>query len=105
MLILEGMRSVFNGSGIIDSTAGEASPITAQHHGERKEIVANADGEIEFGYCSEFLIHKDPRSTRDPVRLRAISNPLGIVWLWWMMTRSSKSTSTPMSRAMSSRKL
>ena len=26
MLILEGMRSVFNGSGIIDSTAGEASP-------------------------------------------------------------------------------
>ena len=77
VLILEGMRSVFNGSGIIDSTAGEASPITAQHHGERKEIVANADGEIEFGYCSEFLIHKDPHSTRDPVRLRAYLESIG----------------------------
>lgn len=77
VLILEGMRSVFNGSGIIDSTAGEASPITAQHHGERKEIVANADGEIEFGYCAEFLIHKDPHSTRDPVRLRAYLESIG----------------------------
>ena len=48
VLILEGMRSVFNGSGIIGSTTQEASPITAQQHGERKEIVANADGEIEF---------------------------------------------------------
>ena len=77
VLILEGMRSVFNGSGIIGSTTQEASPITAQQHGERKEIVANADGEIEFGYCSEFLIHKDPHSTRDPVRLRAYLESIG----------------------------
>lgn len=77
VLILEGMRSVFNGSGIISSISEEATPVTAQHHGNKKEIVANADGEIEFGYCSEFLINKDPRSTRDPVRLRAYLESIG----------------------------
>uniref|UniRef100_UPI003FEDC627 DAK2 domain-containing protein n=1 Tax=Candidatus Fimivicinus sp. TaxID=3056640 RepID=UPI003FEDC627 len=77
VLILEGMRSVFNGNGIIASTSDEATPVTAQHHGEKKEIVANADGEIKFGYCSEFLINKDPHSTMDPVRLRAYLESIG----------------------------
>ena len=77
VLILEGMRSVFNGGGVIGSTSEEAAPITAQHHGDKKEIVANADGEIEFGYCSEFLINKEPNSTRDPVRLRAYLESIG----------------------------
>lgn len=77
VLILEGMRSVLNGGGVIGSTAEEAAPVTAQQHGEKKEIVANADGEIEFGYCSEFLINKDHNSTRDPVRLRAYLESIG----------------------------
>ena len=77
VLILEGMRNVFNGNGIIASTSDEATPVTAQHHGEKKEIVANADGEIKFGYCSEFLINKDPHSTMDPVRLRAYLESIG----------------------------
>lgn len=77
VLILEGMRSVLNGYGIIGSMSNEAMPITAQHHGARKEIVANADGDIPFGYCSEFLINKAPQATRDPLRLRAYLESIG----------------------------
>ncbi len=77
VLILEGMRSVFNGGGIIGSTSEDAQPITAQNHGSKKEIVANADGNIKFGYCSEFLINKIPHSTKDPLRLRAYLESIG----------------------------
>jgi DAK2 domain fusion protein YloV len=43
-----------------------------------KSTVANASGDIEFGYCSEFLIEKDSKAkTKDPLKLRAYLESIG----------------------------
>lgn len=74
--ILEGMRSVFDNKGIIATTA-EAAETSKQHDSEEKSIVAAASGDIKFGYCSEFLIEKDSKSNKDPLKLRAFLESIG----------------------------
>lgn len=73
--ILHGMQSVFEGKGILpmqDGAAAAPSPVVP-----KKSIVGSASADIEFGYCSEFLIERDKNSKDDPLKLRAYLESIG----------------------------
>lgn len=73
VLILEGFSSVFGNGVIVQPIGAEVKPVEIG-----KSTVANADDEIEFGYCSEFLIEKDKNAQeKDPLRLRAFLESIG----------------------------
>lgn len=73
--ILRGMLSVFEGNGIIPAVDGASVAPVAQ--ASRKSIVGSASADIEFGYCSEFLIERDKNITTDPLKLRAYLESIG----------------------------
>ncbi len=55
VLILEGFESVFDNSAIVQALEGSAvAPVSTPS----KSTVAAASDDIEFGYCSEFLMQK-----------------------------------------------
>ena len=71
VLILQGFESVFENGAIV-------SPVGEELKTEKKEAVAQADEEIKFGYCSEFLIQKENGAKEsDPVKLRAFLESVG----------------------------
>ena len=81
-IILRAMQKIFQGMGavlekgtVVQPIAGSAvTPVQAPD----KSTVAAASGEIEFGYCSEFLIEKDRHAPQqDPLRLRAYLESIG----------------------------
>ncbi|MBQ7202869.1 MAG: DAK2 domain-containing protein [Eubacterium sp.] len=75
VLIFEGFNSVFGHDAIVQPLEGSAvTPVETPD----KTVVAEASGDIEFGYCSEFLIEKakDAEHT-DPLKLRAYLESIG----------------------------
>lgn len=72
VLILSGMQSVFEDNTIIP---GENQAIAAAS--QPKNVVASASDDIKFGYCSEFIINKNPGCTLNPLRLRAYLESIG----------------------------
>ncbi len=75
VLIFEGFNSVFGHDAMVQMLDGAAvEPVKAPD----KSTVAAASGDIEFGYCSEFLIEKakDAEQT-DPLKLRAYLESIG----------------------------
>lgn len=75
VLIFEGFHSVFANNVIIQPLEGEENTNGAK---AEKSTVANASDEIEFGYCSEFLIEKSGESKeKDPLKLRAYLESIG----------------------------
>ncbi len=74
VLIFQGMGAVLEKGTVVQPIAGSAvTPVQAPD----KSTVA-ASGEIEFGYCSEFLIEKDRHAPQqDPLRLRAYLESIG----------------------------
>ena len=74
ILILEGFQSVFENGAIVQGVDGGVKPVETPD----KKIVAEASGDIEFGYCSEFLIEKaDDAKEKDPLKLRAYLESIG----------------------------
>lgn len=75
ILVFEGMESVWDNGAIIQAVDGAGvTPVSTPS----KKTVAQADDEIEFGYCSEFLIEKsDSAKEKDPLRLRAYLESIG----------------------------
>lgn len=75
VLIFEGFQSVFSNGVIVQPLDGsEVSTVSAPS----KSTVANASDDIEFGYCSEFLIEKSDKSKeKDPLKLRAFLESIG----------------------------
>ncbi len=76
VLILEGFLSVFENDVIVQAldSAGTVTPVSVPD----KSTVANASGDIEFGYCSEFLIEKaNGAKKKDPLKLRAYLESIG----------------------------
>lgn len=75
-LIFEGMLSVFRGGEIIDSGLSEEA--RAQ---ETEEFFRNAaaefDSEINFTYCTEFVIGRDKDVAKDPLDLRLFLETIG----------------------------
>lgn len=74
VLIFEGFNSVF-ANGVI------VQPLEAPQESsnqESKSTVAAASDDIEFGYCSEFLIEKaKDAKEKDPLKLRAFLESIG----------------------------
>lgn len=75
VLVLEGMESVWGNGAIVQPLDGSGvTPVSAVS----KSTVANASDDIEFGYCSEFLIEKSSFAReKDPLRLRAYLESIG----------------------------
>ena len=74
ILILEGFQSVFENGAIVQSLDGGVKPV--ETHTNR--VVAEASGDIEFGYCSEFLIEKaTDAKEHDHRKLRAYLESIG----------------------------
>ena len=75
ILILEGMNSVFGHDVIVQPLDGASvTPVSVPD----KSTVAKASGDIEFGYCSEFLIEKAKNAPdKEPKKLRAYLESIG----------------------------
>ena len=75
VLIFQGIGAVLEKGTVVQPIAGSAvTPVQTPD----KSTVAAASGEIEFGYCSEFLIEKDRHAPQqDPLRLRAYLESIG----------------------------
>lgn len=74
VLIFEGFHSVFANGVIVQPL--EAPQESANQ--ESKSTVAAASDDIEFGYCSEFLIEKAKGAKeKDPLKLRAFLESIG----------------------------
>lgn len=75
VLIFQGIESVFGHNAIVQALDGSAVvPVSVPD----KSTVAEASDDIEFGYCSEFLIEKSADAKeKDPLRLRAFLESIG----------------------------
>lgn len=75
VLIFQGFESVFGHNAIVQALDGSAVvPVSVPD----KSTVAEASDDIEFGYCSEFLIEKSADAKeKDPLRLRAFLESIG----------------------------
>ena len=71
VLILRAMQQVFDGRGMVEGTV-EAAP--AQ---KRQTAAAISDEEITFTYCTEFIVQRDPKATKEPIQLRAFLESIG----------------------------
>lgn len=73
LYILIGMKAVFDGGAILDGDLkNPVQPVATV-----KSVVAEASGDIEFGYCSEFLIERSNETGKDPLKLRAFLESIG----------------------------
>ena len=75
VLILLGFESVFDNDVIVQAIDGSSvTPVSTPN----KSTVAAASDDIEFGYCSEFLIEKEANAKeKDPLKLRAFLESIG----------------------------
>lgn len=75
VLILKGMGSVIKKGVMIEAEDGSGvTPVGTPS----KSTVASASSDIEFGYCSEFLIEKSKSAkAKDPLSLRAYLESIG----------------------------
>ncbi len=72
VLILEGMLSVFKDGVILADAVDSDAPAVSQHN-----AAAEFDGEINFTYCTEFIVNRDKDSGLDPLNLRAYLETIG----------------------------
>lgn len=74
ILVFEGMESVWHNGVIVQALDGSSvKPVDIS-----KKTVADASDEIEFGYCSEFLIEKSSTAKeKDALKLRAYLESIG----------------------------
>lgn len=75
ILVFEGMESVWHNGVIVQPIDGSGvAPVSTPS----KKTVADASDDIEFGYCSEFLIEKSSTAKeKDSLKLRAFLESIG----------------------------
>lgn len=74
--VFHGMSSVFHGEGIVEDRNDEAVSINVQPF-VKKATVAAASSDIKFGYCTEFIVNRDKKVTKEPMALRAYLESIG----------------------------
>ena len=72
VVIFEGMMSVFKDNVIIKNNSA-----STQAEAPKKAAVASSDEEIKFGYCTEYIVERDKKIDRDPIKLRAYLESIG----------------------------
>ena len=75
-LILDGMLSVFLDGTMIAKTTSEEEKAqsTAEYF---SSVAAEFDSEINFTYCTEFIVGRDPQCEKDPMELRDYLETIG----------------------------
>lgn len=75
-MIFDGMMQVFKYGEIVktDMTEAEKAEETAQFFAS---VAAEFDSEINFTYCTEFIVGRDPEVTTEPNELRLFLETLG----------------------------
>ncbi len=71
-VIIEAMKAVFEGGEVVK---GESTAQTAPKRA--KSAVAEADADIKFTYCTEFIVARDKSIETDPLKLRAFLESIG----------------------------
>ena len=71
-IIIEAMLDVFKGGEIVAGDTEAAPAKVAQ-----KSTVGSYEQDIEFAYCTEFIVGRDPKCTLDPLSLRASLESIG----------------------------
>ncbi len=71
-VIIEAMLDVFKGGEIVAGDDG-AAPVKVQ----QKSTVGSYEQDIEFAYCTEFIVGRDPKCTLEPLSLRAYLESIG----------------------------
>lgn len=75
-LIFEGMLSVFRNGIIIE--AGQSEEEKAEQTAEFfRNVAAEFDSVINFTYCTEFIVGRDPEVKKDPMELRLFLETIG----------------------------
>ncbi len=72
LIIINAMQAVFAGGAVVDgevSSAAKAAP--------KKSAAAAFETDIEFPYCTEFIVIRDKKADKDPMRLRAYLESIG----------------------------
>ena len=73
-IILRAMQAVFRGEPIVEGEAAVAPASAA----ERKVSAAGSfETDITFTYCTEFIVARDKKCTKDPLKLRAYLESIG----------------------------
>ena len=72
VVIFEGMMSVFKDGVIIKNNSA-----SEKTEAPKKTAVAASDEEIKFGYCTEYIVDRDKKIDRDPIKLRAYLESIG----------------------------
>ncbi len=75
-LIFDGMYSVFSGAGIVKSalTQKEREEENAEFF---RNVAAEFDSVINYTYCTEFIVGRDPEIDTDPLDLRLFLETMG----------------------------
>jgi len=73
LIVMEAMLDVFKGGAIVagDSAAAAAPAV------QKKSAAADFNTDIEFAYCTEFIVGRDPKCKLDPLSLRAYLESIG----------------------------
>ena len=71
-IIIEAMLDVFKGGAIVAGDTEAAPAKVAQ-----KSAVGSYEQDIEFAYCTEFIVGRDPACNLDPLSLRAYLESIG----------------------------
>ncbi len=72
-VVIEAMLDVFKGGAIVEGgTPVQAAPVQKQ-----VGAAGNFEQDITFAYCTEFIVGRDPKCTRDPLKLRAYLESIG----------------------------
>ncbi len=74
VVILEGMLSVIRDGKMIES---EEAPKTASPASQSRNAAGEAEADITFTYCTEFIVKRDPKNEKDPKTLRAYLETIG----------------------------
>ncbi len=72
-IVLDAMRDVFAGGAVVQN----GDPAAAAALKPRQSAAAAFEADIEYPYCTEFIVMRDKKVTDDPLRLRAYLESIG----------------------------
>ena len=98
VVILQGMLDELHG---IPAPADDQEPSPVPQR-EKADFGGFETGEIQFGYCTEFICSRDTQKI--PRHCGPSSMDWGTAWCWWTTMRSSRYMSTPTIQAKSWRR-
>lgn len=76
-LIFEGMMSVFRDGTVIENDNSESSAASEIFDSEFSSVISEFDEEINFTYCTEFIVGRDKNILTPPENLRAYLETIG----------------------------